>query len=156
MKIILTFIILSVINVVASTFRSIVTIKGGKTCAALISAAYFAFYNIVMIYTVADFPLWVKCAVTFFCNLIGVYLVKWVEEKRTPVKMWKLEMAVITDDPVKIKNAIEGHGIPCNYIPVGNWTMFNCYCDTCEQSDFVKNLCKYLNGKISAYESKNL
>ena len=80
-KFLLTFIILSIINVVFSTIRSIVTINGSKLSASLLSGAYFAFYNIMMIYTVADFPMWQKCLITFICNVVGVWLVKWGEEK---------------------------------------------------------------------------
>jgi hypothetical protein len=54
------FSFLTIINVVFSTIKSIVTIKSGKTVAALISAGYYGYYNIVLIYTVADFPLWQK------------------------------------------------------------------------------------------------
>lgn len=157
MKLLLIFSVLSLVNVIGSTFKSILTIKAGKSIAALVNAAYFAFYNIVMVYTVADFPMWEKCAITFLCNLVGVYVVKWVEEKKKPIKMWKIEMAILSVyDADKIKEDIERQGIPCNYIFVGGWTMFNCYCDTCEQSDYVNKLCKRLNGKISAYESKSL
>lgn len=157
MKIIAIFTALSLANVIGSTIRTLVTIKTNKPfIASLVSASYFAFYNVVMIYTVADFPLWVKCAVTFGCNLIGVYVVKFLEKKKKPVKMWKIEMAVKTDAPGSIKAEIEAQDISCNYNPVGKWIMFNCYCDTCEQSDYINKLCKRLNGKISAYESKNL
>lgn len=157
MEIIIIFAALSLVNVIGSTARSLVTVKTeSPAIAAFVNAAYFAFYNVVMIYTVADFPLWAKCAVTFGCNLVGVYVVKFWEKKKKPVKMWKIEMAVKTDNPDSIKEEIEAQDIPCNYNPVGKWTMFNCYCDTCEQSDYVNKLCKRLNGKISAYESKNL
>ncbi len=158
MKIIIIFAILSLVNVIGSTARSLVTVKTeSPTVAAVVNAAYFAFYNVVMIYTVADFPLLVKCAVTFGCNLVGVFVVKFWEKKKKPVKMWKIEMAIPKGFVSEaIKEEIEAHGIPCNYIPVGEWTMFNCYCDTCEQSDYVNRLCKRLDGKISAYESKNL
>ena len=57
MTFLITFIILSIINVVFSTVRSITTIKSGKTVASLISGGYFAFYNIMLIYTVADLPM---------------------------------------------------------------------------------------------------
>ena len=65
MKFLITFIILSIVNVIFSTIRSIVTINGSKIMASLISGGYFAFYNIMMIYTVADFPMWQKCVITF-------------------------------------------------------------------------------------------
>lgn len=159
-KLIIIFAALSLINVMASTFRSIVTIKGNKTVAAVVSAAYFAFYNIVLIYTVADFALWIKCAVTFACNLVGVFVVKYIEEKNRPVKMWKLEMALPNEGLRCTIDTyakwLEEQGIPCNYQKLGSWWIFNCYCETCEQTDYVKKLCKAENGKISAYESQNL
>ena len=57
MNTLIIFSILTIFNVVLSTIKSIVTIKSGKTVASLISAGYYGFYNIVLIYTVADFPL---------------------------------------------------------------------------------------------------
>ena len=71
MKIIIIFTILSLINVIGSTARSLITIKSNKNVAAAVSAAYYAFYNIVLVYTVADFELWIKCVITFGCNLVG-------------------------------------------------------------------------------------
>ena len=57
MTFLVTFIVLSIINVIFSTIRSITTIKSGKTVASLISGGYFAFYNIMLIWTVADFQM---------------------------------------------------------------------------------------------------
>ena len=73
MTFLITFIVLSIINVVFSTIRSITTIKSGKTVASLISGGYFAFYNVMLIYTVAEFPMWQKCLITFVCNVVGVW-----------------------------------------------------------------------------------
>ena len=157
MKLIIIFIALSIINVVFSTIRSIVTIKGGKATASLISGGYFAFYNIMLLYTVADFPMWQKCVITFVCNVIGVWLVKFFEEKARKDKLWKIEMAIPygTNIPV-LKNRIEWCGVSCNYIEVGKWVMFNCYCETQNQTSAMIELAKEFNGKISAYESKTL
>ena len=96
MNIVLLFIILSVINVIFSTIRSITTIKSGKTIASLVSGGYFAFYNIMLIYTVMDFPMWEKCIITFICNVVGVFTVKLVEEKLQKDKMWKVEVTIPT------------------------------------------------------------
>ena len=95
MKLLFIFTILTIVNVIFSTIKSIVTIKCGKTVASLISALYYGYYNIVLIYTVADFPLWQKVAVTFFCNLVGVWLVKWGEEKARKDRLWKVEATVL-------------------------------------------------------------
>lgn len=92
MKLIILFIILSIVNVIFSTFRTIATVKGGKFIASLLNAGYFAFYNIVLIYSVADFSLIAKMIITFICNLIGVFTVKLIEEKTAKPKAWKIEV----------------------------------------------------------------
>src|SRR5574344_2661991 len=91
MRLIVIFSVLTIINVVFSTIKSIVTINGSKTVASIVSALYYGYYNIVIIYTVADFPLWQKISVTFFANLVGVWLVKWGEERSRKDKLWKVE-----------------------------------------------------------------
>lgn len=159
MKIIGIFIVLSLINVVFSTVRSLVTINGGKTVAAVVNAAYFAYYNVVLIFTVADFPLWVKCLVTFGANLIGVYVVKYFEEKNKPIKLWKVELALkAIDDKYHdyVKSQLATANIECNYMVAGKWVMFNCYCDTKDQVKLCKRIAKRLDGRISAYESAPL
>ena len=156
-KFLVVFFALSIVNVVFATVKSLVTINGGKLMASLLSGGYFAFYNIMMIYTVADFPMWQKCAITFVCNVVGVYFVKWGEEKARKDKLWKVEMAVPNGTNLAVlKNRIEWCGVPCNYIEVGKWVMFNCYCETQTQTRAITEIAKEFNGKISAYESKTL
>ena len=77
MKLLIIFTILTIINVIASTIKSLLTINAGKWLASISSAVYYGYYNIVLIYTVADFPMWQKVAVTAVCNVVGVFLVKW-------------------------------------------------------------------------------
>lgn len=160
MKVILIFIVLSIINVIFSTARSLLTINGGKGIASVMNASYFAFYNVVLIYTVADFPLWIKCVITFFANLIGVFIVKYYEEKHRPERLWKCELALpmstAPDAGNIIKNYLHDRGIECNYTVLGKWWIFNCYCETKEQTASVKFLAKEYNGRLSAYESAPL
>jgi uncharacterized protein YebE (UPF0316 family) len=157
MTFLITIIILSIINVVFSTIRSITTIKSGKTIASLISGGYFAFYNIMLVYTVSDFPMWEKCLITFICNVIGVYVVKFVEEKTTKDKLWKVELTVRAERTDVLARQLNELSIPFNYIPnVGKWTVFNIYCATQKESSFVKELAIKHNAKFFATESKRL
>ena len=94
MNFLITFVTLSIINVVFSTIRSITTIKSGKTLASIISGGYYAFYNVMLIWTVADFPMWQKCIITFVCNVVGVFVVKLLEEKLRKEKLWKIETSI--------------------------------------------------------------
>ena len=159
MKILILFIIISAVNVLLSTTRQLLTVNGGKWAAALACAVYNAFNNILVIYTVADFPLWEKCLITFMCNLLCVAIVKGIEARHKPVSMWKIEMGlpkIYYIRPESIKNLLQEKEIDCLYGEVGKKVIFNCYCDTKEQVKYLKKLCHMYNGKISAYESAPL
>ena len=153
-KFLLTFVILSIINVVFSTIRSIVTINGSKLSASLLSGAYFAFYNVMMIYTVADFPMWQKCLITFVCNVIGVYLVKLGEEKATKDKLWKIEVTVRNSVVEELHSRMAE--ISHHYVPVGKNTKFEFYCETQAESRMVKEIVKEYGAKYFVAESKIL
>lgn len=151
----LVFVGLSIVNVVFSTIRSIVTINGSKAVASLISGGYFAFYNIMMIYTVADFPMWQKCVITFVCNVVGVFLVKWGEEKSRKDKLWKVEATI----PHQWTNAVhfDLRDIPHNYVEnVGKYTLFNFYCATQKESAKVRDILAQYEVKYFVAESKSL
>ena len=153
----MVFIGLSIVNVVFSTIRSIVTINGSKTVASLISGGYFAFYNIMMIYTVADFPMWQKCVITFVCNVIGVFLVKWCEEKARKDKLWKVEATVYEAYTESLDSDLKKAGIPHNYIEnVGKYTVFNLFCETQAQSKKAREILDNNKAKFFVSESKNL
>ena len=153
----MVFVGLSIVNVVFSTIRSIVTINGSKTAASLISGGYFAFYNVMMIYTVADFPMWQKCVITFVCNVVGVFIVKWCEEKARKDKLWEVRATVYEPYTESLHHDLESANIPHNYIPnIGKYTIFNIYCETQAESKQVKDLLDYHKAKYFVSESKTL
>ena len=157
MTFLITFIILSIINVVFSTIRSITTIKSGKTVASLISGGYFAFYNIMLIYTVADFPMWEKCLITFICNVVGVWIVKFCEEQMKKDRLWKVEASILSGYKEDVKTLLIKADIPFNYIEgIGKYTIFNVFCITQNQSVAVKEILKAYNAKYFVSESKTL
>ena len=152
----LVFVGLSIVKVVFSTIRSIVTINGSKAVASLISGGYFAFYNIMMIYTVADFPMWQKCVITFVCNVVGVFLVKWGEEKARKDKLWKVEATIDKAEFETNKELLDLFKVPHNYIDIGKYVILNFYCATSKQSETVKSLLNEMNAKYFVAESKSL
>ena len=157
MELIIIFIVLSIINVIFSTIRSIVTIKGSKTTASLISGGYFAFYNIMLLYTVADFPMWQKCLITFICNVIGVWLVKFFEEKARKDKLWKVEATILAEYTKSLHCDLTAEEIPNNYITgIGKYTVFNIYCETQKDSAKAKEILDKYKAKYFASESKSL
>ena len=157
MKLLITFVILSIINVIMSTIRSIATIKSGKTIASIVNGAYFAFYNIMLIYTVADFPMWEKCVITFVCNVIGVWIVKYIEEKIRKDKLWKVEVTVPNDYVETLLEDCRNRNIKhYNFIDAYQYKVFNFYCATQKDSLNIKKLLENYNVKYFVTESKIL
>lgn len=155
MTFLITFITLSIINVIFSTVRSITTIKGSTLVASLVSGGYFAFYNIMLIYTVADFPMWQKCVITFFCNVFGVAIVKLIEAKMQKDKLWKVEATINKTNQSDVCEMLNKAKVPYNYIEgVGKYTIFNVFCATQNQSIAVKEILKAYNAKYFVSESK--
>ena len=150
----IVFVGLSIVNVVFSTIRSIVTINGNKIVASLISGGYFAFYNIMMIYTVADFPMWQKCVITFVCNVVGVFFVKWGEEKTRKDKLWLVKITVPANNFSALYEEITCKDIPCTYYNLQKYYVLDCYCEKQEDTVFVTTLCQKYHGKMFASENK--
>ena len=159
MNAIIFFALMTVINVTLSTIRSLCTIKGGKWLSAITNAVCYGFYPLIVMLTAKDtVTIWVNMIITAVANFVCVWLIKYVEEKVRKDKLWKVEMAIPNKYAEEVNERLKGTGnwIPFNYHFLGKWCIFNCYCDTQDQTKFAKDLAKEFNGKISAYESKSL
>lgn len=156
MNTILLFALCTAVNVILSTIKSILTVKGGKLSASFINALTYGFYSYVIVLTSADgMPIWLKMAITAVCNFIGVYLVKWIEEKARKDKLWKVELTI----PTKYTNTIDFdlHDVPHSYIELSDkHTLFNFYCATQKESAKVKAIANQYEAKYFVAESKNL
>ena len=159
-KFLTLFVILSIINVVFATIKSIITVNGNKWIASILSGGYYAFYNIMMLYTVADFPMWQKCVITFACNLVGVFVVKWGEEKARKDKLWKVEATLKGEniDPTCDDCLLElkANNISYNYIDLEKYLIVNCYCATQTESATVREILNKYDAKYFVSESKSL
>ena len=98
-----------------------------------------------------------KAGIVALCNLVGVFLVKWAEEKARKDKLWKIELTVRQTRTPVLARELEELNIPFNYIEnVGKYTVFNIYCATQKESAFVKDLTTRHHAKYFVTESKNL
>ena len=155
---ILIFTIATIINVTISTIRSITTIKCGKWVSAVTNALCYGFYPLIVMLTARDtVDILVNMLITAVANFVCVWVIKLIEEKARKDKMWKVEMAVPIKYGREIHCLLESilH-IPHNFQNIGNWCIFNCYCETQSDTKKIIEITKKYEGKVSAYESKNL
>lgn len=157
MNLLIIFIVANILNVIIQTIKSICTIKCGKGIAALVNALAYGFYTYIVILMIADLPLLTKCIIVGLCNLVGVYVVKWAEERARKAKLWKVELTVRNEEAQKLHEDLSRFNIPHNYIPnVGKWTIFNAYCATQKESHFTKEIANRAHAKYFVTETKEL
>ena len=157
MNLLITFILLNIANVIIQTIKSIATIKCGKTVAATVNAVAYGLYTIVTVYMLCELPLWWKAGIVALCNLVGVWVVKYFEEKARKDKLWKVEATINEPYKESLIDALKKANLPFNYIEgVGKYVLFNIYCPTQEESKAVKGLLDFHKAKYFVTESKTL
>ena len=156
MKTILIFSLLQFANVIFSTIRSILTIKGSKMTATISNALYFGYYTIVLVYMVADFPLWIKVLTTTLTNFVGVYLVKLFEERKKKDRIWKIESTVDTETLAKIDAAGVTSRVSSNSFPISvDEYVLTFYCYSQKESEIVIDTLKNkYNAKFFVTENR--
>ena len=156
-KLFITFVILNIVNVIIQTVKSLATVKCGKTVASIVNAIAYGLYTVVVVYTVCDLPLWLKVVVVGLANLVGVFVVKWLEEKSRKDKLWKVE-CTISKNEVEDLSKILSDKVPFNYFETSNekYVIFNIYCSTQLQSLYVKDCLTRKKAKYFVSETKIL
>lgn len=156
-KLLLVFIGLNIANVIIQTVKSIATVKCGKGVAAIINAVAYGLYTVVTVYLMCELSLGLKALIVALCNLVGVYVVKWAEEKARKDKLWKVEATVWQNCTTSLHKDLDIANIPHNYIDnVGKYTLFNVYCETQAQSAKAKAILDMYSAKYFVSESKTL
>ena len=158
MKLLIIFISLTALNVIIGTIKSLVTIKGTKFWAAFINAVAYALNTAAIIYTADEhLNMWVKLIIVAALNFIGVYIVKWIEEKSTKDKLWKIECTVPEEQRRAMRQELKDADIPHRFIEdIGKYVIFNIYAATKEQSSIVKNIIKKYDVTYFVSENKVL
>lgn len=153
------FIILNIVNVVIQTVKSIVTISGGKVSASVVNAVAYGLYTVVVVYMNADgLGLFWKALIIGLANLVGVYVVKLIEEKSRKDKLWEIRATLPHDEYTinQLKIWGELNHIPYNYIDINKYYVVNIYCATQNQSALTKEFLTRFDAKYFVSESKVL
>ena len=147
MKLLIIFIVLNIVNVIVQTFKSLATVKCGKSMASIVNAIAYGIYTIVLVYMNCDIPLWEKVIVVGSANLIGVYVVKFFEEKSKKDKLWKIEFSLkkgYLDSAVKELNI---NDISYNFSTFGEYITITAFANTQEESSKSLAIILYLSLK---------
>ncbi len=158
-EILIIFTALTIINVVLSTAKSLITIKGGMWLAAFMNAFTYGVYTYLVFFTADDtLTLWQKAVITFICNFVGVLLVKWAENKLTKDKLWVFLATAKTDlaDLHKIDTILKEAGIKLIYNEIVKNELYSMqiFSNTQKESKMIKGVLDNFNIQYCAVETK--
>lgn len=154
------FTVLTLVNVIIQTVKSLATIKGGKWTAASVNAITYALYTYVIFFTAVDgIALWQKAVITGVCNFVGVLAVKWIEEKTQKDKLWIFQVTAKTDseDIQKIGRLLRDCEIKFVYNEIIKDELYTMqiFSYTQKESEMLQSILNNYNVKYCAVETKN-
>ena len=147
----LYFFIISLVNVILSSTKSICTVRYGRGVNVLTNVVAYSFYTVVVKQT-ANLPLEVTVISTAVANALGVWLSYVILDLIQKDRLWKVEVVVPKIYTATLHAELEN--IPHNYIEVGPKTIFNFYCETKNDTSRVIKHCRDYKGKFFAAENK--
>lgn len=152
---ILNYILFSILNVIIQTIKSIATIKCNKYVASVVNAVAYGLYTyIIFITSDESLGLWFKIIVVAIANLIGVFIVKYFEEKNRKDKMWLVKMTIPTKYAEQAKQTLEEADIPFTYYDLNKYYVFDTFCENQAQTTIATKICFACQGKAFASENK--
>ena len=148
----IVFFICSLINVMLSTLKTILTVKASKGVATIINAITYGFYAIV-VKQLASLDLITTVTVTIITNIIGVYVSMWLLEKIKKDCLWKI--SVTTKDNTLVEK-LEKFSISyvMNPVQYKKQTYYNIdvFSENQKDSSIIENILKEYKVKYNITE----
>ena len=107
MKLIILFTVLTVVNVVIQTVKSLCTVRCSTFTSACVNAFAYGLYVYVIFFTTSEgMALWAKASITAIANFFGVYAANIIFEKLfSKTVRWKIEVSI----PNELNRQFEGY-----------------------------------------------
>lgn len=113
------FIAIQLVNVILSTIKSIVTVNGSRMSASVINAISYTFGAVITkLLTEQSFE--VAIVVTFITNIVGVWLGKYIIDKRQPERLWTVNATVRSKEKQALEDKLKSRSIQFILLPAEN------------------------------------
>lgn len=147
----LYFFIISLVNVMLSSTKSICTVRYGRGINVIANVISYSFYVVVVKQT-ANLPLEITVLSTACANALGVWLSYAILDRIQKDRIWKVEVIIPKVHTERLHYELKT--ITHNYIEMGPKTLFNFYCETKADTKTVIKHCEACDGHFFAFENK--
>lgn len=153
---VIIFIFAQLINVVVSTFKSVLTIRGTKLTAAFINAFAYSI-NIIIVYLVSrEVGLLTSVVVTFSANLIGVYIGLTFLEYLRRDEMWRISTTIKPALLEDYKQELSNNNIKFIVLSTLEFSVVDIFSHSKKETSIIKPVLSKYKVKYTAYSSKQV
>lgn len=153
---ILLFIILQVVNVILSTIKSIVMIRGNKWATIIANTIYFGIYTAVIKQVASIDNIWLLIGVTMAANFIGTWVGLNITEKMRKADLWTIKTVIRVERLKEYKQALNEADL--KYISYqttwDEYTAVDILSENRSQSKVIKEILENFNAKYSVHTSR--
>jgi hypothetical protein len=156
MQLVIIFFVCSLINVMLSTLKTVLTVKANKQTASFINAFAYGF-NAIVLKQLTSLDTLTTVIVAILTNLIGVYISLTIIEAIKKDSLWKISVTSATDiESILLKYNISYicNSVECKGKKYFYYEMFS---EGKKESEIIKNILQEYNVKYNVVEiNKNL
>lgn len=153
-KELIIFIIVQLVTTIISTAKTVLTVEAGKTTAAVVNAvSYTLGATITKLITKQDME--IVILVTFFSNLIGVYIAKSILEKTRKTRLWVINATVKDDLKTLIEDSLLERSIQYTLVGAKNHrNFFSIFSYSRGESTLIKEILESNNIRYSVISTE--
>lgn len=149
-KMVIVFVVCSLINVILSTLKSLVMINASRNLAVCANAVCYGFYTLV-VKQLASVDYTTAVVVTIFTNIVGVYLSYKIMDLFKKDRLWRITATLKTDKEYKACiEKLKKYNI--GFTPIENTKSVDIYSYTQKESSIIKNILSNYNHKYFIQE----
>ena len=149
-KVVVVFVICSLINVILSTLKTLIMVNAGRNSAIFINAVCYGFYTFV-VKQLAEVDYWTAVIVTILANIVGVWVSYKIMDLFTKDKVWRITATLKNKEEfAQCVEELKQYNIGFTYIE--QTKAVDIYSYNQKESAIVKNILKNYNHKYFIQE----
>ena len=137
-KMVIVFIVCSLINVILSTLKTLIMVNAGRGSAIFINAVCYGFYTLV-VKQLSAVDYLTAVIVTILANIVGVWISYKIMDLFTKDKLWRITVTLKTSRDVDVcEDTLQKYNIGCTRIK--DSTSIDIYSYNQKESTIIKNI----------------
>ena len=137
-KMVIVFIVCSLINVILSTLKTLIMVNAGRGSAIFINAVCYGFYTLV-VKQLSAVDYMTAVIVTILANIVGVWISYRIMDLFKKDKLWRITVTLKTSRDVDVcEDTLQKYNIGCTRIK--DSTSIDIYSYNQKESTIIKNI----------------